>query len=66
MYPPLSGMAGQVWEGVKTGRAPSPFSVLATWEVLNLEKNVMKSDSNRNQVVNSSLTAANHFSPSCF
>lgn len=35
---PLSEMIGQVWEGVKIGRAPSLFSVLATREVLNFEE----------------------------
>lgn len=41
---PLSGMIGQVWEGVKVGRAPSLFSVLATREVLNFVKNAKASN----------------------
>lgn len=50
---PLSEMIGQVWEGVKIGRAPSLFSVLATREVLNFEEKC-EGKWNLIQVVNSS------------
>lgn len=46
-------MIGQVWEGVKIGRAPSLFSVLATREVLNFEEKC-EGKWNLIQVVNSS------------
>lgn len=43
-----------MWEGVKIGRAPSSFSVLAARKVLHFHKDEKGSDWNLNQVVNSS------------